>query len=148
MKDNNYSMVEGILYNYPKLKVEIDNLKIDLEEAQEIMGIRGASGNEKAGSSTNAFSSVVENEVLEREKNLERKINRLTGLIQSKERQLKKIENVLGTLTEQELILIEMKYFKRYSINRICELLDITTATFIKRRKKIIVQTLIPLFLR
>ena len=148
MKDNNYSMVEGILYNYPKLKVEIDNLKLDLEEVQEIMGIRGASGNEKAGSSTNAFSSVVENEVLEREKNLERKINRLTGLIQSKERQLKKIENVLGTLTEQELILIEMKYFKRYSINRICELLDITTATFIKRRKKIIVQTLIPLFLR
>ena len=148
MKDNNYSMVEGILYNYPKLKVEIDNLKIDLEEAQEIVGIRGASGNEKAGSSTNAFSSVVENEVLEREKNLERKINRLTGLIQSKERQLKKVENVLSTLTEQELILIEMKYFKRYSINRICELLDITTATFIKRRKKIIVQTLIPLFLR
>ena len=148
MKDNNYSMVEGILYNYPKLKVEIDNLKLDLEEAQEVVGIRGTSSNEKAGSSTNAFSSVVENEVLEREKNLERKINRLTGLIQSKERQLKKIENVLGTLTEQELILIEMKYFKRYSINRICELLDITTATFIKRRKKIIVQTLIPLFLR
>lgn len=147
MKDNNYSMVEGILYNYPKLKVEIDNLKIDLEEAQEVVGIRGASGNEKAGSSTNAFSSVVENEVLEREKNLERKINGLTGLIQSKERQLKKVENVLSTLTEQELILIEMKYFKRYSINRICELLDITTATFIKRRKKIIVQTLIPLFL-
>ena len=148
MKDNNYSMVEGILYNYPKLKVEIDNLKLDLEEVQEVVGIRGVSGNEKAGSSTYAFSSVVENEVLEREKNLERKINRLTGLIQSKERQLKKIENVLGTLTEQELILIEMKYFKRYSINRICELLDITTATFIKRRKKIIVQTLIPLFLR
>lgn len=148
MKDNNYSMVEGILYNYPKLKVEIDNLKLDLEEAQEVVGIRGASGNEKAGSSTNAFSSVVENEILEREKNLERKINKLTGLIQSKERQLKKIENVLSTLTEQELILIEMKYFKKYSINRICELLDITTATFIKRRKKIIVQTLIPLFLR
>lgn len=148
MKDNNYSMVEGILYNYPKLKVEIDNLRLDLEEAQEIIGIRGASGNEKAGSSTNAFSSVVENEVLEREKNLERKINRLITLIQSKERQLKKVENVLSTLTEQELILIEMKYFKRYSINRICELLDITTATFIKRRKKIIVQTLIPLFLR
>ena len=84
--DNNYSMVEGILYNYPKLKVEIANLKIDLEEAQEIIGIRGASGNEKAGSSTHAFSSVVENEVLEREKNLEKRINRLKGLIQSKER--------------------------------------------------------------
>ena len=89
---------------------------------------------------------MIEREVLEREKNLEKKINRLKGLIQSKERQLKNVENVLSTLTEQELILIEMKYFKRYLINRSCELLDITTATFIKRHKKIIVQTLIPLF--
>ena len=39
MKDNNYSTVEGILYNLPKLKVEIDNLKLDLEEAQEVVGI-------------------------------------------------------------------------------------------------------------
>ena len=146
MKDNNYSMVEGILYNYPKLKVEIDNLKLDLEEVQEIMGIRGNSGNEKPGSSTNAFSSVVENEVLERERNLEGKIYRLTGLIQSKERQLKKVENVLSTLTEQELILIEIKYFKRYSIGRICEILEVTEDGFNKRKKRVIVERLIPLF--
>lgn len=142
MKDNNYSMVESILYNYPKLKVEIDNLKIDLEEAREIVGIRGASGNEKAGSSTNAFSSVVENEVLEREKNLERKINRLIGLIQSKERQLKKVENILSTLTEYE-----MRYFKRYSVGRICEVLELSEDGFNKRRKNIIVKRLIPLFI-
>ena len=147
MKDNNYSMVEGILYNYPKLKVEIDNLRLDLEEAQEIIGIRGASGNEKAGSSTHAFSSVVENEVLEREKNLERKINSLTSSIQSKERRLKKIENALGTLTEQELLLIEMKYFKRYSIGRICEVLELSEDGFNKRRKNIIVKRLMPLFI-
>ena len=146
MKDNNYSMVEGILYNYPKLKVEIDNLKIDLEEAQEIVGIRGASGNEKAGSSTNAFSSVVENEVLEREKNLERKINRLTGLIQSKERQLRKVENILSTLTEYEMQLIEMRYFKRYSIGRICGVLELSEDGFNKRRKNIIIKRLMPLF--
>ena len=147
MKDNNYSMVEGILYNYPKLKVEIDNLKIDLEEEQEIMGIRGNSGNEKPGSSTNAFSSVVENEVLEREKNLERKINRLTGLIQSKERQLKKVENVLSTLTEYEMRLIEMRYFKRYSVGRICEVLELSEDGFNKRRKNILVKRLMPLFI-
>ena len=146
MKDNNYSMVEGILYNYPKLKVEIDNLKIDLEEAQEIVGIRGAIGNEKAGSSTNAFSSVVENEVLEREKNLERKINRLTGLIQSKERQLRKVENILSTLTEYEMQLIEMRYFKRYSIGRICGVLELSEDGFNKRRKNIIIKRLMPLF--
>ncbi|MBE6023455.1 MAG: hypothetical protein E7231_09510 [Cellulosilyticum sp.] len=74
MKDNNYSIVEGILYNYPKLKVEIDNLKLDLEEAREIVGIKGASDNEKAGSPTHAFSSVIENEILDREKNLEKRV--------------------------------------------------------------------------
>lgn len=146
MKDNNYSIVEGILYNYPKLKVEIDNLKLDLEEAKEVVGITGASDNEKAGSPTHAFSSVVENEVMDREKNLDRRIKAIESSIQKKERQLKKVDNVLSTLTEDELILIEMKYFKRYTINRICELLDITTATFIKRRKKIIIQSLMPLF--
>lgn len=109
------------------------------------MGIRGASDNEKAGSSINAFSSVVESEVLEREKSLEKKIKIIISDIQSKEWQLKKVENVLSTLTEQEILLIEMKYFKRYSINRICELLDITTATVNKRRKEIIVKRLIPL---
>ena len=148
MKDNNYSTVEGILYNLPKLKVEIDNLKLDLEEAQEVVGITGASGNEKAGSATYAFSSIVENEVVQRERNMEQRTQAILKEIQKRERQLKKVENVLSTLTEQEMLLIEMKYFKRYSINRICELLDITTATFIKRRKKIIVQTLMPLFLR
>ena len=148
MKDNNYSTVEGILYNLPKLKVEIDNLKLDLEEAQEVVGITGTSGNERAGSATYAFSSVVENEVIERERNNERRIQGILRDLQKKEREFKRIENVLSMLTEQEMLLIEMKYFKRYSINRICELLDITTATFIKRRKKIIVQTLMPLFLR
>ena len=97
MRDNNYRAVEGILYNLPKLKVEIDNLKLDLEEATEVIGIRSVSGDERARSSTNAFSSVVENEVLEREKNLVKRIDALTSSIQSKERQLKKIENILRT---------------------------------------------------
>lgn len=147
MKDNNYSMVEGILYNYPKLKVEIDNLKIDLEEAQVIMGIRGNSGNEKPGSSTNTFSSVVENEVLEREKNLKRQIQAITETIQKKERQLKKVENILSTLTEYEMRLIEMRYFKRYSVGRICEVLELSEDGFNKRRKNIIVKRLMPLFI-
>ncbi len=146
MKDNNYSIVEGILYNYPKLKVEIDNLKLDLEEARDIVGIKGASDNEKAGSPTHAFSSVVENEVLDREQNLEKRIKAIESNILKKERQIKKVENVLNTLTEQEILIIELKYFKRHSISRICELLDITAATFNKRRKDIIIKRLIPLF--
>ena len=146
MKDNNYSIVEGILYNYPKLKVEIDNLKLDLEEAKEVVGITGASDNEKAGSPTHAFSSVVENEVIEREKNLDRRAKVIESSIQKKERQLKKVDNVLGTLTEDELILIEMKYFKRYSVGRICGVLEISEDGFNKKRKNIILKRLMPLF--
>lgn len=146
MKDNNYSMVEGILYNYPKLKVEIDNLRLDLEEAKEIVGIKGATDNEKVGSPTHAFSSVVENEVLNREKNLEKRIKVIESNILKKERQLKKIENVLSTLTEYELRLIEMKYFKRYSVGRICGVLEISEDGFNKKRKNIILKRLMPLF--
>ena len=146
MKDNNYSVVEGILYNYPKLKVEIDNLRLDLEEAREIVGLKGASDNEKAGSPTHAFSSVVENEVLDREKNLEKRIKAIESSILKKERQLKKIENVLSTLTEYELRLIEMRYFKRYSVGRICGVLEISEDGFNKKRKDIILKRLMPLF--
>lgn len=148
MKDNNYSAVEGILYNFPKLKVEIDNLKLDLEEAQEIVGIRGVSGNEKAGSSTNAFSSVVESEVIDRERNLEKRIQAIVEDIQRKERELRRIENVLSLLSERDMIIIEMRYFKDYSISRICDLLDITATTFNKRRKAIVVSKLMPLMLK
>ena len=145
MKDNNYSTVEGILYNLPKLKVEIDNLKLDLEEAQEVVGITGASGNEKAGSATYAFSSVVENEVIERERDNERRIQGILKDIQKKEREFKRIENVLSLLSESDFLLIELRYFKGYSINRVCELLDITATTFNKRRKVIIVKKIMPL---
>ena len=148
MKDNNYSTVEGILYNLPKLKVEIDNLKLDLEEAQEVVGITGASGNEKAGSATYAFSSVVENEVIERERDNERRIQGILKDIQKKEREFKRIENVLSLLSESDFLLIELRYFKGYSINRVCELLDITATTFNKRRKVIIVKKIMPLLVR
>ncbi|MGL4736090.1 MAG: hypothetical protein ACRCW2_01430 [Cellulosilyticaceae bacterium] len=146
MNESYYSKVEGILYGFPKLKVEIDNLKLDLEEVNEIVGIRGASPNEKAGSTTYAFSSAVENEVIERDEKLEEKLQAITRAIVGKERQAKKIENILATLTEEESMLIEMKYFKRYTVSRICEILDISSDTFTKRRKKIIVKRLMPLF--
>ena len=145
MNNDSYRIVEGILYNLPKLKVEIDNLKLDLEETQEVVGIRGESENERAGSTTYAFSSIVENEVIERERNNERRIQVILRDIQRKERELKRVENVLGLLAESDYLLIELRYFKGYSINRVCELLDVTTTTFNKRRKSIILKKIMPL---
>ena len=147
MRDNNYRAVEGILYNLPKLRVEIENLKLRIEDAQEVIGITGASGNEKAGSSTNAFSSVVENEVLERERTLEKMINIMKKELNRKEREIKRVENVLNLLSEREMLIVELRYFKRYSVNRICEILDLTTPTFNRRRKEIVAGKLMPILI-
>lgn len=142
MKDNKFQAVERKLRNYPVLKVDLKNLEIDLEEAQEVVGIKGESSNEKAGSPTHAFSSSVENEVIQRQK----KIEHIKMQINQKEREIAKIENVLQILTEREMMMVEFRYFKDYSINRVCELLEITPTTFSNRKKKIIVKKLMPRF--
>ena len=145
MKDEKYVAVEKMLRNYPNLKVKVENLKLELEQAQEIVGIKGASDNEKAGSSTYAFSSSVENEVIERERNLEKTVQAILREMLWREREIKKVENALSRLTEEERRLIELRYFKGLSINRACDLLDITAATFNRKRKKIIENKMIPL---
>ena len=145
MKESDYKKVESILYEVPKLKAEIANLQIDLEEIQEIIGIRGASPNEKAGSATYAFSSSVEDEVINREERLEEKVLNLKESIRRRERQVRKVENAVEVLNEKELLLVEMRYFKHYSINRVCEILDITTPTFNRRKNGALKDKLIPL---
>ena len=146
MKDSRFRKVERVLYDLPKLRVEVQNLRLDLEDAKEVVGIRGASGNEKAGSSTNAFSSVVENEVLQRDKVLEKKRQRLIFLIEKKKRDIQRIENVLSLLTEDEARLIEMRYFRRYSVKRICGILGMTEDGFNKKKKRLIMEILAPVF--
>ncbi|MBC8579148.1 sigma-70 RNA polymerase sigma factor region 4 domain-containing protein [Zhenhengia yiwuensis] len=147
MDNNLYCKVEGMLYSVPKLKIEIDNLKIDLEELMEYEGIRGASDNEKAGSPTYAINSSVENEVVNRMEKLADKEQAIIRKINSKERELKRIENALSILTEGERLLIEFWYFKRYTVNRICDLLEISDRSFSRRRKNIIIKRLIPIFM-
>lgn len=147
MDNNLYCKVEGMLYAVPKLKVEIDNLKIDLEELMDYEGIRGHGDNEKAGSPTYLISSSVENEALHRVENLAHKERSIIRKINAKERELKRIENALSLLTEGERLLVEFWYFKRYTVNRICDLLEITDRSFSRRRKNIIIKRLIPIFM-
>lgn len=145
LKDNNYGKVEGILYNLPRLRIEIENLKLDLEEVDEIIGITGQSGNIAAGSPTNAFNSNIENEVIDRDENLEDRKRKIKASISKKERRLKKIENNLSLLDEREMLLVELRYFKQYSTGRILDILDLTRDGFNKRKCKIIVEKLIGL---
>nr|WP_302600316.1 hypothetical protein [uncultured Cellulosilyticum sp.] len=139
-KDNRYSKIEGILHNVPKLKIEIDNLQLDLEEVEEIMGIHGQSGNVAAGSSTYAFNSAVENEVIDRDENLEERKRKIIASISKKERRLKRIENNLSLLSEKQMLLVELKYFKDYPNSRVCDILDISESAMSKRRKNAIIK--------
>lgn len=124
----------------PQLRVEIENLKIDLEEVNEVMGITGQSGNVAAGSATNAFNSNVENEAMDRVLNLEDKQRKINASISKRERKLRKIENNLSLLSENEMLLVEFKYFKNYPNSRVCDVLDISERAMTKRKKNVILK--------
>ena len=102
-----YSYVEGKLYNFNAMKVELNSYKIDLEYLnKEYEGCRGKSYS-GITSKTNSIYSSVENELIKREKRKEM----LQLKIIEKERQIRKIENALALLDDEELQLVKLRYF-------------------------------------
>ena len=102
-----YSYVEGKLYNFNAMKVELNSYKIDLEYLnKEYEGCRGKSYS-SITSKTNSLYSSVENELIRKEKQKEM----LEFKITEKERQIRKIENALALLDDEELQLVKLRYF-------------------------------------
>ena len=102
-----YSYVEGKLYNFNAMKVELNSYKIDLEYLnKEYEGCRGKSYS-SITSKTNSIYSSVENELIRKEKRKER----LQLKIIEKEREIRKIENALALLDDEELQLVKLRYF-------------------------------------
>lgn len=103
-----YSYVEGKLYNFKSMKVELNSYKIDLEYLnKDYEGCRGQSYSGITSSKTNSLYSSVENELIRKEKRKER----LQSKITEKERQIRKIENALELLKEEEKRLVSFRYF-------------------------------------
>lgn len=136
--ENLYRKIEGMLYSYPKIKAEIENIKLDMEELNDnVIGISGASDNKiKPSTSTYAFSSNVENEVVNKDERMES----LNRLLRSKERFIEKIDNSLEILSDDEQILVSLKYFKRQKLERVAEVLQRSVVTIVRKRKTIIVE--------
>ena len=104
-----YKKTDGVLFNYKSIKAEIFNLELDIEELKEERdGMKGISYEEKS-SPTHKFNSSVENEVIKRE----REINRLLKEKRSKERLITKIDNALDTLESEEKEIIRLRCFER-----------------------------------
>lgn len=102
-----YSYVEGKLYNFNAMKVDLNSYKIDLEYLnKEYEGCRGKSYS-NITSKTNSIYSSVENELIRKEKRKEM----LELKITEKERQIRKIENALALLDDEELQLVKLRYF-------------------------------------
>ncbi|MDU7365403.1 sigma factor-like helix-turn-helix DNA-binding protein [Clostridium sp.] len=116
-----YRKTEAILYNYNKVKAQIKNIELDIENIKNEFNGPGAIVYEERTQSTNSFNSSVENEVVNREI----EINQLERYKRQKEIELLKVDNAIGSLTEREKIIIEMRYFKKYNNRMIAAKLDL-----------------------
>lgn len=118
--------VEGLLYDYKNTLASIENLKLQIEE-MEYVGCKGVSYGERT-QSTNAFSSSVENEMLDRQRRQDEIADRIFML----NNMVRRVANALGTLSSRELEIIKLKYFEKYIYEDIEEELELSRTTVIR----------------
>lgn len=111
-KDKLFSDTEGKLYNYNNMKVKLNSYRIDLEYLEN--NYEGCKGKFyiNTTSKTNNFYSSVENELVRKEE----KIRDLKFKIIQTDMQIKKIDNALLILSDEELELVKFRYFSNRSI--------------------------------
>lgn len=144
---NLYRAVEGMLYNYKKLKAQIKNIELDIEERENDYSTLSAVQYDKDSlSKTYKFSSEVENKVIKLDHdNTTEELKYLQAKKRSKEIQIERIDNMLSVLNEDEKKLIEMRYFDNIPYKDIADILCKSDSWLQELRKKIIIQKLIPL---
>lgn len=137
-----YRKTEALLYNYNKSKAQIKNIELEIENIKnEYEGV-GAVRFEERVQSTNEFHSRVENEILEKEN----QINKLMKYKRQKEIEIAKIDNAIEALTDREKSIIKMRYFEKYNNRMIAAKLDLTEEWIAKIKKVAINQILDAIF--
>lgn len=111
--EDKFKKMERTLYDYRKLDTAINNIDIDIEHLKNDITLKGISY-EQRSSPTNAFSSIVENEVIKREEYVYTEIDRLQRLKADKMALRAKIYNALKDLKESEYKLVELRYLSKY----------------------------------
>lgn len=146
-----YSDVENKLYSYTTSKIEIKKLKMELSYAKlELRDIRNSYQGCKAINysyqtltETNNISDSVANEVLEKmqlENDKEAIILLKRRKIQFLTFRVKKIENAISILDEEERFLVEYRYFSKTkpSWHDVSEKLGYSERTCREKRDKIL----------
>lgn len=140
--NDKFKRVEAMLYNYKNTQAEIKILKKDLEILENDYRGVGSIGYEEKSGPTNSFNSDVENEVINRVE----KIQKLKNKIRLKEIEIEKIDVALDVLNNDELYIINERYFNRNLNKNIAITLNVTKDTSI-RYKNNIINKLIPLLI-
>jgi len=112
LEDNNFKKTEYTLYNYKSLDIKIKNIDIDIDNLENDITVNAISYEERS-SPTNAFSSVVENEVVKREEKTAEKIQVLKSKRKYNITFKTKIDGALEQLTSTEFKLVELRYFSK-----------------------------------
>ena len=136
-----------MLYNYKKLKAQIKNIELDIEERENDYSTLSAVQYDKDSlSKTYKFSSEVENKVIKLDHdNASEELKYLQAKKRSKEIQIERIDNMLSVLNEDEKKLIKIRYFDNIPYKDIADILCKSDSWLQELRKKIIIQKLIPL---
>ncbi|CZR81509.1 TPA: transcriptional regulator [Clostridioides difficile] len=109
VKEETFKRAEGKLYNYNRLKAEIKYLNLEIKKKENsYLGCKFGVYTERTSQTYN-ISSSVENEIMRKEKEIE-KIRRE---VESKEILIEKIDNAMSLLNEEEITLVQYRYFSK-----------------------------------
>jgi hypothetical protein len=131
-----FKKVEKMLFHYNKIRHEIINIKIDIEELKDDVAISSAAltVTESGKNDGKKTLSTVEMEVLKRE----RKILELEKEVRSKERLLRKIDNAVSYLSPQDQSFLRARYFEGVNIEGLMRIYHLDRTTVYKKKNSII----------
>ncbi|ELC8458781.1 DUF722 domain-containing protein [Clostridium perfringens] len=114
MDKNIFRETEVLLKNYSKLESEIELIKLEIKDIQKSYTGCGAIGYSEKSGPTNKFSSMVEDEVIRKEKEL----YNLNKDLDYKVRLKRRIDLAIQTLrTKEEKDLIRLRYINQPKVS-------------------------------
>lgn len=114
MSNDKFKEAEGKLFKYNLTKAEMNCLKLDIEKIEmnyEYNGLVSMGFEERTGK-TNSISKPTEKEVMQKDKAIHEKYK----VMKEKEIEIKKIENALTILNDEELDLVNRRYFSNKNV--------------------------------
>lgn len=130
--------IEEYLNDYNFIKGQIGDLKLQLEELKDdYIGVNSKSIGE-GSCKTNKISSSVENEIIDREN----EINILEKKIKKKQLLLNRLDNAINNLDSRDRLFIDLKYIKKERNYTIADTLN-CSVEYVTEKRKLVIRNLI-----